>query len=67
MYKSVSFNIYKLNLQDIVYKDRSDKKSPRDSKAASRNFSDKDDVPIPKPIDEFWKKPLEYKKNKPPK
>lgn len=62
MYKSVSFNVYKLNLQDIVYKDRDDKKPLRDAKVASRKFSDKDDVPIPKPIDEFWKKPLERNK-----
>ena len=62
MYKSVSFNIYKLNLQDIVYKDRNDKKSSRDAKFANCKFSDKDDLPIPKPIDEFWKKPLEYNK-----
>jgi hypothetical protein len=62
MYKSVSFNIYKLNLQDIVYKDRNDEKSPRDAKVANRKFSDKDEVPIPKPIEEFWKKPFEYNK-----
>jgi hypothetical protein len=62
MYKSVSFNIYDLNLQDVVYKDRDDKKSSRKAETASRKLSEKDDMPIPKPIDDFWKKPLSYKK-----
>lgn len=62
MYKSVSFNIYDLNLQDIVYKDRDDKKSSRGAEKANRKLSEKDDMPIPKPIDDFWKKPLSYKK-----
>jgi hypothetical protein len=63
MYKSVSFNIYELNLQDIVYKDR-DKKPSRGEETSNRKLSDKDDMPIPKPIDDFWKKPLSYNKNK---
>lgn len=62
MYKSVSFNIYDLNLQDIVYKDRNDKKSSHKEGTANRKLSDKDDMPIPKPIDEFWKEPLNYNK-----
>ncbi len=62
MYKSVSFNIYKLNLQDIVYKDRNNKKSSRDAQTTSRKLPEKNDMPIPKPIDEFWKKPLSYNK-----
>jgi hypothetical protein len=63
MYKSVSFNIYELNLQDIVYKNR-DKKTSREAETSNRKLSDKNDIPIPKPIDEFWKKPLSYNKNK---
>ena len=64
MYKSVSFNIYDLNLQDIVYKDGNTEKSSPEVETANRKFSDRDDIPIPKPIDEFWKKPLSYNKNK---
>lgn len=62
MYKSVSFNIYELKLEDIVYKDRNVEKISRAADNISRKLSDKNESPIPKPIDEFWKKPLEYSK-----
>jgi hypothetical protein len=62
MYKSVSFNIYELNLQDIVYKDQKAQQSSRNAqREVSKSSADKE-RPIPKPIDEFWKKPPEYNK-----
>ena len=62
MYKSVSFNIYHLRLEDIVYRDQKAEKSSRDDQRNVLKSMAKNDMPIPKPIDEFWEKPLEYKK-----
>jgi hypothetical protein len=62
MYKSVSFNIFDLHLEDIVYRDRTVEKNSCTRENASRKLTDKNDMPIPKPIDEFWKKPLSYSK-----
>lgn len=62
MYQTVSFNIYDLNLQDVVYKDRKAEKSSREGQRKPLKSVAKYDKPIPKPIDEFWKKPLEHNK-----
>lgn len=58
MYKSVSFNIYDLNLQDLVYKNRNAENFSPDKKIAKPKSTENEDVPIPKPIDDFWNKPL---------
>lgn len=64
MYKSVSFNIYELNLQDLVYKNRNDQDFSQETKIAKPKMAENEDTPIPKPIDDFWNKPLSSGKNK---
>ncbi len=63
MYKTVSFNVYDLNLEDVVYKDRNSETSARDGSREEVKTRAKDEQPIPKSFDEFWKKPFDYNKN----
>lgn len=54
MYKSVSFNIFDLHLEDIVYKNKTDEKSARKDKNGNRNSKRFTDKPIPKPAGDLW-------------
>lgn len=66
MYKTVSFNVFDLELEDIVYKNEK-KRSSENSKInnrASKKMPAANETPIPKPIEEFWRKPLNYNNQK---
>jgi hypothetical protein len=57
MFKTVYFNIYEENLEDIVYGE----KDIREKNAETKVETDK---PIPKPPPQFWDQPLNYKRFK---
>ncbi len=57
MYKTVSFNIYKENLESIVF---------AESKRQEINEQQKSDItdkPIPKPPPQYWTDPLSYRRS----
>lgn len=53
MFKTVSFNIYEENLEDVVYGEKNTQKKNAEQKAEA-------DKPIPKPPPQFWTDPLSY-------
>ena len=63
MYKSVSFNIFDLHLEDIVYKNKTDEKSKRSDKNGNQNSKRFTDNPIPKPTEDLWNNTSKYKSN----
>lgn len=59
-FKSVSFNIFEENLEDIVYKNRNEQNTRSNEPEKQDKFSKTDDLPVPKPINEYWKAPLSH-------
>ncbi|CAN5622082.1 hypothetical protein BH20ACI4_BH20ACI4_21600 [soil metagenome] len=55
MFKTVNFNIYEENLEDVVYGE----KNTREKKAEKKVEPDE---PIPKPPPRFWTDPLSYRR-----
>lgn len=53
MFKTVYFNIYEENLEDVVYGEKNTQRKNVETK-------DETDKPIPKPPPQFWKQPLNY-------
>lgn len=62
MYKTVSFNIYDLKLENIVYKEQKTENSSRFDRDETSKARSSDQFPIPKPMDDVWTKPVEPKK-----
>lgn len=56
MFKTVNFNIYEENLEEIVYGDEAGKQDDRQKK-------DQAEKPIPKPPPQYWNDPLSYKRH----
>lgn len=57
MYKTVNFNIYKENLESIVFAEnkKQEKKEPEKNEAT--------DKPIPKPPPQYWTDPMSYRRS----
>jgi hypothetical protein len=53
MYKAVNFNIFKENLQELIYEEY--RKDIAGNKTNERDISSATDKPIPKPTPDFWR------------
>ncbi len=53
MFKTVYFNIYEENLEEIVY-------GEKNTQRKNAETNDDTDKPIPKPPPQFWNQPLNY-------
>ena len=57
MYESVSFNIYKENLENIVFTENQKPGRKNDEQEESQ------DKPIPKPPPQYWNDPMSYRRS----
>lgn len=62
MYKTVSFNIFDMHLEDIVYKDRRGETSSQIEENENRTAFGQDNNSIPEPTAELPKKPFTFSK-----
>lgn len=53
MFESTSFSVYKENLDEVVYKEKSQ---------AKKTETKSSDEPIPKPPPQYWNDPLSYRR-----
>lgn len=58
MYKTVSFNIFDLHLEEVVYKDGENKKQRNSQYEERKNQPGKTDLPISKPPFADWKRKI---------
>lgn len=56
MFKTVNFNIYEENLEEIVYGESVEKEKTEQKK-------DSTEQPIPKPPPQYWTYPLSYRRS----
>ena len=62
MYKTVSFNIFDLHLEDVVYKDSETKDLRKPEYDERKNQSGKADLPVLKPPFAEWRQKIRNRK-----
>ena len=59
MFKTVNFNIYEEDLEDVVYGEKNKESKKQEQ---TQPVKDRTDKPIPKPPPQYWTNPLSYRR-----